>query len=185
MPGAAVDRVELRAAAQERLVPVAARDHDRPEEVEAGARLAAAVEVVVAAEQVHLELEGAGREASVDVAVRAGGEAVLAGGDVVGPLGPVDDDAVGRVAERRRRSRSRGRSARPSRRGRRRRRAGRGSASRREPASPAIEIESVLVVVAAPHAAGSAPNRSWPPETTSVACEPVAIVAVTVFVAAS
>ena len=54
-----------------------------------------------------------------------------------------------------------------------------------EPASPVIVIESVLVVVAAPQGAGTAPNRSWPPETTSVACEPLATVAVTAFVPAS
>ena len=100
VPEPAVDRVGLRAAAQERLVARAAGDHDRAEEVQPGSGLAAAVEVVVTAEQVHLELERTGREGDVDVAVGARGEAVLAGGHVVGSLGAVDDDAVGRVAER-------------------------------------------------------------------------------------
>ena len=180
----AVDRVGLRAAAQQRLVALAAGDDDRPEEVQPGPRLAAAVEVVVAAEQVHLELERAGRERDVEVAVAARGEPVLAGGEVVGPLGAVDDDAVGGVPERGgdldlREVRLGGR-------------AGAEEAARWSrvsvsvvPTAPAIAIESVLVVVAAPQGAGTAPNRSWPPETTSVACEPLATVAVTAFVPAS
>ena len=57
--GAAVDRVGIGAAAQERLVALTAGEDDRAEEVEPGARFAAAVEVVVAAEQVHVEPEGA------------------------------------------------------------------------------------------------------------------------------
>ena len=128
--GAAVDRVGLRAAAQQRLVAFAAGADDRPEEVEPGSRLAAAVEVVVAAQEMHLELERAGRERDVEVAVAARGEAVLAGGEVIGPLGAVDDDAVGGVSERGGDLDLRAGSTRKLRRGRRSRRDGRGSASR-------------------------------------------------------
>src|SRR5215510_13712710 len=53
------------------------------------------------------------------------------------------------------------------------------------PTSPAMLIVSVFVVVAAPHAVGDAPKWSAPPTTTSVACPPAAIVALTVFVALS
>jgi hypothetical protein len=68
--------------------------------VEPGTALASAVEVVVAAERVHLEREGGRRERDVDVAVGARREAVLAGGHVVRALRAVDDDPVRRVAER-------------------------------------------------------------------------------------
>jgi hypothetical protein len=47
-----------------------------------------------------------------------------------------------------------------------------------------IEIESVLVVVAASHGAGTAPNHSSPPTTTSVASASVSIEAVTTLVPA-
>jgi hypothetical protein len=70
--------------------------------MEAGAALAATVEVVVAVEQVDLELESPRCEGDVDVAVAARGEAVLPRGHVVGAFRPVDHDPVSRVAERRR-----------------------------------------------------------------------------------
>ena len=53
------------------------------------------------------------------------------------------------------------------------------------PTAPSIEIESVFVVVAAPHAAGTRPKWSAPPETTSVAVEPSATTAVTDFATGS
>jgi hypothetical protein len=53
------------------------------------------------------------------------------------------------------------------------------------PGFPEIEIASVFVVVAAPHAVGESPKWSAPPETTSVALEPSPTTAVTVRVAAS
>lgn len=99
VPRAAVDRVGLGASAQERLVSRPACQHDRPEEVEPGATLAASIEVVVAAEQVNLEVEGAGGERHVDVAVAARREAVLARRHVVGAVRPVDHPLVAGIAE--------------------------------------------------------------------------------------
>ena len=52
------------------------------------------------------------------------------------------------------------------------------------PAPPVMEMESVLVVVAAPHAVGVAPKWSAPPTTTSVASPLRSMVAVTAFVPA-
>ena len=76
-------------------------DHDGAGEVQAGSAGAAGVEVIVAAEKVHLEIEGVRRERDVDVAVAARREAALARRHEVVALGPVDDDAVGRCSERR------------------------------------------------------------------------------------
>ena len=43
------------------------------------------------------------------------------------------------------------------------------------PTAPAIEMEFVLVVVAAPHGAGTAPKRIAPP-TTSTTAEPPGVI---------
>ena len=48
-----------------------------------------------------------------------------------------------------------------------------------DPTSPDTAIEFVFTVVAAPHAAGTNPNQSWPPTTVSDAAEPEPIVALT------
>ena len=100
VPEAAVDLVRIRAAAQEDVVPLVAPELDRTEEVEAGAALAATVEVVVAAEHVGLEVEDPRRESDVDVAVIVQRNAVLPRRHDVGALRRVDDDRVGEVAER-------------------------------------------------------------------------------------
>ena len=54
-----------------------------------------------------------------------------------------------------------------------------------EPAAPVTRIVSVFVVVAAPQATGSVPNRICAPATSSVAVAPGASVAFAVFRAAS
>ncbi len=53
-----------------------------------------------------------------------------------------------------------------------------------EPTAPLTEMESVLAVVAAPHAVGVSPKWISPPTTASVAVPPAPIPAVTDFVAA-
>ena len=66
-------------------------------EVQAGSSGTAGVEVIVAAEKVHLEIEGVRRERDVDVAVAARREAALARRHEVVAFRPEDDDAVRRV----------------------------------------------------------------------------------------
>jgi hypothetical protein len=129
--------------------------------VEPGTALPAPVEVVVAAEQVNLEQEGARRERDVDVAVAARRESVLPRGHVVGAFGPVDHDPVGGIAER-----GRDLDLREIRLGRRARAEEPLTLVERQllvrPAKPAIEMESVFAVVALPHGVGTAPKESGP-----------------------
>ena len=130
VPRTAVDRVRRRSATQEVVVALAARDHVGPGEVQAGSAGTASVEVIVAAEKVHLEIEGVRREREVDVAVAARREAALARGHEVVAFRAVDDDPVGSGPERGRDLDLRGVDLRRRTRGRRHRLAGRGSASR-------------------------------------------------------